>query len=220
MKRNILFVGSNSYVAKHTALLLKERGFNCILSSRNNINPELILDIEDESGIKKFVELNKTLQIDGILFFQGLNPSRNTKEISSGDFLRMLTVNLVGPALLLKYFYRNINPNAMVLFMSSIAATKGSYDPSYASSKAALPGLMYSLANEFKDIRFNCLSLGLIENSPVYNGMTEDFRARHADKMYNNEFIKVGDVASVIAELLENKAINRSIIPINGGYSA
>jgi len=219
MGKNILFVGSNSFVAKHTASLLKEHGVNCILSSRNSQSNELLLDMEDEAGIKKFVSLNKDLKVDGILFFQGINPRRNTKEITSHDFSGMLAVNLVGPALLLKYFYKNINPNAMVLFMSSIAATKGSYDPSYASAKAALPGLMYSLANEFKEIRFNCLSLGLIENSPVYNGMTEDFRAKHAGNMFNNEFIKVENVASVIAELLENVSINRSIIPINGGYT-
>jgi len=215
--KNILIIGANSFIAKNTVQKLNHQHYNCILTSRSASDNSVSLDLEDENSITAFCESNNNLLVDGILFFQGINPSKNTKEMTAGHFMKMVNVNLIGPTLLLKHFNKNINKNAMLLFISSIAAQKGSYDPAYASAKAAMVGLIQTFANEFPDIRFNTISLGLVENSPVYNNMTPDFRQKHAERM-NNQFIKVDDVSSAIIELLQNSSINKAIVNIDGGF--
>lgn len=216
--KNILIVGSNSFVAKHTVQKLQELSFNCILSSRSSGDQSLHLDMEDENSIVEFCKSNSNLFIDGILFFQGINPSKNIKEMTSDHFMKMMSVNLIGPSLLLKYFHKNINAGAMLLFISSIAAQKGSYDPSYAAAKAGINGLMQTIANEFPALRVNSISLGLVEGSPVYNQMTPDFRKKHFDRM-NGKFIQPDQVSTAIADLLENPSINRTTINLDGGSS-
>jgi NAD(P)-dependent dehydrogenase (short-subunit alcohol dehydrogenase family) len=109
--------------------------------------------------------------------------------------------------------------NCLVLFVSSVAKRKGSYDPSYAAAKAGLTGLMHSLANTYKKQRFNLISLGLVEDSPVYKQMTKDFREKHAARMQNGKFIKSENVVSVINLLIENENINRADIGIDGGFT-
>lgn len=214
--KNILIVGSGSFVAKNVVDKLKPH-YNCVSTSRSSSVSEFYLDIESEDSIISFCDKNKTNFWDGILFFQGINPSKNTKEITTEHFVKMLIVNLVGPAILLKHLYKNLNVNSMILFVSSIAAQKGSYDPSYASAKAGIIGLVQSLANEFPDFRFNTISLGLVENSPVFNNMTLDFRQKHAERM-NNKFVQVNDVSSAVYELLRNLSINKTTLNIDGGF--
>jgi 3-oxoacyl-[acyl-carrier protein] reductase len=216
--KNILIVGSNSFIAKNTVDKLQQQSYNCILTSRSSGDPALVLDVENEKSILDFCKLNSTISLDGILFFQGINPSRNVKEMTAEHFMKMLSVNLIGPALLLKHIHKNLNKDAMILFISSVAAQKGSYDPSYAAAKSGMIGLTHTLANEFPDFRFNSISLGLVEDSPVYNNMTPDFRKKHFDRM-NGKFIKAGDVSSLISELLENISINKATINIDGGFA-
>jgi 3-oxoacyl-[acyl-carrier protein] reductase len=215
---NILIVGANSFIAKNAIEKLRNSSYKCITTSRNNIDKTLVLDIEDEKSIKDFCSRNSELLINGILFFQGINPSKNTLEMTSTHFLKMCLVNLIGPLLLIKHFHKNIDKNGMVLFMSSIASKKGSYDPSYAAAKSGIKGLVQSLAKEFPDLRFNTISLGLVEDSPVFNNMTPDFRKRHAEKM-NNKFVNANDVSTMIVELLQNTSINKTTVNIDRGFS-
>ena len=208
----VLIIGANSFIAKHVISKLELLGIDTLLTTRKELN------IENEESIQIFAQGCKD-SIDGVLFFQGINPSINAKEMTGEHFNIMLNVNLIGPTLLLKHINAKLNAGALILFMSSIAAKKGSYDPSYASSKSAIEGLTISLANEYTNLRFNTISLGLVKGSPVYEGMTEDFRDAHANRM-NGGFINKEDVTSVIIELLRNKSINKAQINIDRGFKS
>jgi hypothetical protein len=63
------------------------------------------------------------------------------------------------------------------------------------------------------------ISLGLVENSPVYNQMTDDFREKHANRMQNKRFIQVKNINSMIELLLNNESINRADMALDGGYT-
>jgi len=219
MQKNILLVGASGFIAQNVLKTLSaKKEYNFIKAQRNATNSgELQLDFSDLASIENF-KLPDSIQLDGIFFLQGINPQKNTKEISYDHFLKMMQVNIIGPTLLIKKLHSVINPNALVLFFSSIAAQKGSYDPSYAAAKSALAGLMNSLANEFSSIRFNSISLGLVEGSPVEKGMTEDFKKRHKDRMFGNELIKVEFIIDTIELLLKNKSICTTNVQLDGGY--
>jgi hypothetical protein len=77
---------------------------------------------------------------------------------------------------------------------------------------------MHSLANAYQMQRFNILSLGLVENSPVFNQMTDDFKKSHSSRMQNGNFIKAENVASAIDMVIRNDNINRADISIDAGF--
>ncbi|MET0635113.1 MAG: SDR family oxidoreductase [Chitinophagaceae bacterium] len=217
MKKNILLFGANSFVAKAFIRDYQNR-YNLIPVYRNATETVPGLDFNDTSSITTFVS-SIDIKIDGIVFLQGINPSMGVKDITEEHFLKMMKVNLVTPVLLLAALNNRLSAGASVVFISSVAKRKGSYDPSYAAAKSGLTGLMFSLANGYPQHRFNMISLGLVEGSPVFNGMTDDFRARHASHMQNGEFIKAENVTEVIDMVINNVNLNKTDIAIDGGYN-
>jgi len=217
MKKSLLLFGANSFVA---------RSFIDKYSDQYTIYPvyrragqgELVMDFTTSAAISGFHDKIPS-RIDGVIFLQGINPSMGCNDITESHFLDMLKVNLVTPALLIRELQEILNDNCSIIFFSSISRKKGSYDPSYASAKAGLFGLMQSLANAYSRLRFNMISLGLVENSPVFTQMTGDFRERHASHMRNGEFVKAANVCSVIDMLITNDNINRADINVDNGYA-
>lgn len=216
-KKHILIFGANSFIARSFIRLYSDHYFIHPVY-RNRFEETHNLDFENPTDLKGFAE-TINFKADAVLFLQGINPSMSATEITEDHFLRMMKVNLVTPVLVLSALSQKLSDNGLVLFMSSVAKRKGSYDPSYAAAKSALGGLIQSLANSYPRQRFNMISLGLVEGSPVYTQMTEDFRAKHASKMQNGEFIKAENVSSTIDMLIQNGNINRADIPLDGGYN-
>ena len=140
-------------------------------------------------------------------------------QITEDHFIKMLKVNLISPTLLLQSLKEKLSAGAVTIFFSSVAKKKGSYDPSYAAAKSGMVGLMNSLANAYKMQRFNILSLGLVENSPVFNQMSDDFKKVHSSRMQNGNFIEAENVADVIDMIIKNNNINRADISVDGGFS-
>ncbi len=216
MKKSLLLFGANSYIGKKFQESYAEQ-YTIHPVYRTGSTAQLTIDFTDESTIDAFCK-KIDFSVDAIIFLQGINPSKGFNDITSEHFLNMMKVNLVAPTLLVRGLQGQLSDNCSVLFFSSVSKRKGSYDPSYASAKAGLFGLMQSLANANARLRFNIISLGLVENSPVYNQMTDDFRAKHAGRMRNGQFVKAENVCSVIDTLINNESINRADIEVDNGY--
>lgn len=211
---NVLLVGSNSFIAR-SLRSAAQHNYRFVCANRNPREGALYVDFEKPDTVDSF---RIDSQVDGVLFCQGLNPTKNLSESSYGHFQRMMEVNVSGPAFLLRRIAPRINAGALILFFTSIAAAKGSYDPAYASAKSALRGLLASLSNHYPQWRFNSISLGLVENSPVYDNMTADFREKHRNQMFGNRLVQPGNVTSLVLELLRNENISRAEIALDGGY--
>lgn len=213
MKR-LLIVGSKSHIAKHFMkhsavdyeFIKLQRGDGGDLDA-DLTRPDQILSLP--SG-KDFPELN------GILFFQGIKPMNSPMDSDWDRMQDMMALNLSAPIYIMKKFRPFLKVGSCVLFFSSVAADKGSYDPSYAAAKSGIRGLMLSFANYFSDIRFNSIKLGLVEGTPVDLGMTEDFRQKHRNRMFGNELIDPDEVSKTIRWILNNQHINCSEIPLTG----
>lgn len=214
-KKNLLVVGSSGFIGSSLIKNLDPGQFNIYTANRKD--GDIIIDFEVAEPICQ-LNLEEQLKFDAIIFLQGINPSQGVFDIGYEHFQKMLNVHVIAPTLFIQKLHQNLNENCLILFMSSIAAKKGSYDPSYAAAKSALHGLIKSLANAIPNCRFNLLSLGLVQNSPVYNQMTPDFREKHASRMYRQSFIKVENVISTILELINNDNLNRAVIDLDGGY--
>lgn len=210
MKKLVIF-GSNSFVGKNFIARFGHH-FELVPFNRSEFDFDALETVAD---LPSRISGN----IDGILFLQGVNPSKGARDIDGRHFERMLKINLVTPTIILQVLESKLNKGASVLFISSIAKRKGSYDPSYGAAKAALVGLMNSLANSYPAVRFNLLSLGLVKDSPVYNSMTDEIKQRHSSRMFNNEFIEIENVLTMIYEMVNNSNLNRADIALDGGYN-
>ena len=216
MKKNILIFGANSHLAKN---FIEKYSDNYTLHPVYRNNPgALNFDFITPKDHKAFAE-KITYTIDAIIFFQGINPSMGITEITEEHFIKMMKINLITPTLLLQSLKEKLGDGGVTIFFSSVAKKKGSYDPSYAAAKSGLVGLMHSCANAYKTQRFNIISLGLVENSPVFNQMTDEFKKGHAARMQNGDFIKAENVSNVIDMIIKNNNINRADISVDGGFS-
>lgn len=214
-KKNVLCFGANAYLAK--SFFNHYQGqFNIIKIYRSH-KSELSFDFENFDKIDAFAE-SISIRIDAIIFFQGINPSIGFSDMNYTHFQKMLNINVVVPSLLIKSIKPKMNVGCSILFLSSIAKKKGSFDPAYACAKSSLVGLMHSFVNACPQQRFNIVTLGLVENSPVHNGMSKDYIDKHTSRMYNGQLVTGNNVANMLKELILNESINRSEINIDGGF--
>ncbi|MPY58856.1 SDR family NAD(P)-dependent oxidoreductase [Streptomyces spongiae] len=117
---------------------------------------------------------------------------------------------------------RLADPGGRVLFLSSIAAYRGSGSGAYAASKAALHPYAFDLARELgpRGITVNLVAPGYIEDTEFFGGaMDEERRARLVAETSTGRAGTPGDVASTLHWLASHAAghVTAQIIQVNGG---
>lgn len=216
----LLVVGHSSHLAAAFIRVARAAGHEVLsTSSRPQAGADFCVDLTDEASVLRF-KPPAALLLDGVLFCQGINPSKGLGEATYEHFQRMQAVNIAGPAVMLRGLLPHLRPGAASVFLGSSAVRRGSYDPAYGSCKAALSGLINSLARYHPQHRFNLISLALVEGSPVSQGMPEERRAQHAVTMFGNRLVDADGVARLALEIFANQNINRAEYPLDGGMSA
>jgi 3-oxoacyl-[acyl-carrier protein] reductase len=135
----------------------------------------------------------------------------------------VLTANVTGAFLCCKYALRVMlrAKRGRIIGISSLAGLMGNAgQANYAASKAALTGLILSVAQEYshRGIRANVISPGLIE-SKMAERMTSEARAAKLKRIILNRMGTTTEVAAVAAFLASPEAdyINGSVIRVDGG---
>lgn len=216
--KRILIVSPRGFLAR-SFMALCSHEFTLVTAGRGD-GCDYALDLERPDTIAACaarIAGDASGGLDGVLFLQGVNPSVGARDMTQAHFQRMTAVNLAGPTLLLAGLSAALNPEGCVVFVSSIAATKGSYDPAYAAAKAALGGLVPSLAAAYPHLRFNIATLGLVEGSPVHRGMSPDFVERHRSRMFQGRLIQADNVVRVLREFIVNRNLHLADIPLISG---
>ncbi|MEU6688371.1 SDR family oxidoreductase [Streptomyces sp. NPDC046832] len=117
---------------------------------------------------------------------------------------------------------RLAEPGGRVLFLSSIAAYRGSGSGAYAAAKAGLHPYAHDLARELgpRGITVNVVAPGYIEDTEFFgDAMAEERRARLVGETSNGRAGTPGDVAETLHWLASPGAghITSQIIQVNGG---
>lgn len=117
---------------------------------------------------------------------------------------------------------RLAEPGGRVLFLSSIAAFRGSGRVSYAAAKASLHPYAHHLARELgpHGITVNVVAPGYIEDTGFFgDGIGEERRAALAAETSNKRVGTPGDVAATLHWLASPGAghITSQIVQVNGG---
>jgi 3-oxoacyl-[acyl-carrier protein] reductase len=219
--KNALIVGATGTIGRAIVKKAKEESFNVIGLARKGGKIAccriLPVNVTSDAAIRSVV--NKLPSIDLLVFAQGQGPSKNLAQSGRGHILNMLDSHVIGPLMCLKYFRRCFSRDPCIIFISSIAAVKGSYDPAYASAKGALNSLVRSMARELREVaRVNAISAGLVEDSPTHKRMSVDFIRRHTDRMYHGQLVDALHVADMVIEIYRNTSVNGAVIAVDGGY--
>ncbi|MEU3842679.1 SDR family oxidoreductase [Streptomyces sp. NPDC028635] len=117
---------------------------------------------------------------------------------------------------------RLADPGGRLLFLSSIAAYRGSGSGAYAAAKAALHPYAHDLARQLgpRGVTVNVVAPGYIEDTEFFGGtMTEERRALRIAETSNGRAGTPGDVAATLHWLASAGAahVTSQIIQVNGG---
>lgn len=135
----------------------------------------------------------------------------------------VLATNVTGAFLCCKYALRVMvrARQGRIIGISSIAGRMGNAgQANYAASKAALTGLILSVAQEYsqRGIRANVIAPGLIE-SQMTERMTPETRAAKLERIMLNKMGTPAEIAAITTFLASPEAnyINGSVICADGG---
>ena len=193
-----IVTGSSRGVGASTAIKLSKHGWNVTITCSSSekaalevsdecqaLGAETLViksDVSEEKNCKNVVEetIKKWRRLDALVNNAGttkFNAHDNLSGLSSEDFLRLYSVNTVGPYMMLKeaqpFLLESTNPS--VVNVGSIAGITGiGSSIAYASSKGALLNMTKSLARALGPIRVNAVCPGFIQGDWLRNGLGDD----------------------------------------------
>ncbi|MEO3751770.1 SDR family oxidoreductase [Streptomyces sp. B6B3] len=117
---------------------------------------------------------------------------------------------------------RLASPGGRVLFLSSIAAYRGSGSGAYAASKAALHPYAFDLARALgpRGITVNVVAPGVIDDTEFFGGrMTEERHRTLVAQTLNGRAGEPGDIAETLHWLASHAAghVTSQVLQVNGG---
>lgn len=219
----ILVVGINGAIGKAVADLFVEKGIKCLGTTSRKAKASLAgkdlfyLDLEDHSSI---TDLKKELPaLNGIVFCAGFEPQCSLAETDTEHHRKMMDIHVTGPLFVVQSLKEKIRKGGAVIFISSVSAQKGSYDPSYAIAKSAVGGMTRTFARELAGdkIRVNAIAPGLVKGTPVHKRMTAGFRENHLQNTLLQQLTTTKDCAEAIYFLYTQKQVTGQLVHINGG---
>lgn len=163
-------------------------------------------------------------RIDILVTSAGIaGPNASTWTYPAAEWSRVLAINLTGTwhcarAVVPKMIARN---HGRIVMVASIAGKEGNPNASaYSASKAGVIALTKSLGKELAgyDISVNCVTPSAARTR-IFEQMSEEHIAYMLSKIPRGRFVRVEEVASMIAWLtsLENSFSTGAVFDISGG---
>lgn len=158
--------------------------------------------------------------LDVVVFLSGILPGKALRDYDDTLMHDVMNVNFTGQAALLRRLLPQLREGACVLFMSSVSAERGSFDPIYAASKAAQIALVKSLASWLAPaVRVNAIAPALIDGSSMFNAMAPERRQHHLAQTPTRRLTTKEELAEVVFSVCGPawRNLNGQVIRINGG---
>lgn len=228
-EKRVLIVGAGSCIAGELMRRVAARGGTVLATARSEPDalPEGAVfrsaDVLEESLPDEFL----SQPLDGLVYCPGtvtLKPLRSLKE---EDFLRDYRINVLGAVRVLKSAYKALReaPGASVVLFSSVAVQTGMpYHASIAGAKAAVEGLVRSLAAEWApNIRVNAVAPSLTDTPLVGRLLGDDHKREVAAHRHPLQRVGKPEDVSAAAEFLlsaESAWITGQVLPVDGGLSS
>jgi NAD(P)-dependent dehydrogenase (short-subunit alcohol dehydrogenase family) len=196
---------------------------NIFAFSRSNTNSthdkltNLHIDIESEESVADAAKRIDGHKIDilitstGILHSDRIKPEKSIKDINHESFMKILSINAVGPALIGRYFIPLLKKDtkSVIAFLSarvgSISDNKLGGWYSYRASKTALNQIVKNFSIELKRTNPNAIVLAL-QPGTVDSNLSEPFKRNVAkEKLFTPEQSR-----EFLSDVIENATTNDS----------
>lgn len=159
-------------------------------------------------------------RLDVVVLLPGLLPGKNLPAYEPALADRVMAVNFTGPALLLQLLLPHLGQGSNIVFMSSVAGQRGSFDPFYAAAKGAVLPFVKSMARALGPrTTVNALAPALIADTSMYHDMAPEVRANHKAQTPTGDFVQIADLAAQIHAICQPqwRSLNGACIDLNGG---
>ncbi len=228
-QRRVLLVGASSSFGPELARLFLSSGARVLATTRSGMHEGL----PDATEMVR-LDLTQTMSLDALaadlvprfgtldvaVFMAGLLPGKALADYDDALLQTVMDTNFCGQVALLRRLLPGFRHGAQVWMVSSISGERGSFDPIYAASKAALIGFVKSLAIWLAPgLRVNALAPALIDGSRMYVDMAQERREHHRSQTPTGRLTTPQEVAAVLFNLCEPAwaNLNGQVIRINGG---
>ncbi len=236
MKKILIYGGSGS-VGSEVARMLHDKGHPLHLVGTQEerlsaVADEVeatytLADVRDPEIFGK-VSQDAGKELGGLVYGVGTINLKSIRRITPDDFLEDFKINALGAALAVQASLSALKKggnDASVVLYSSIAARHGySLHASIGMAKAAVEGLVVSLAAELAPaIRVNAVAPSLLDESQLSQGMLENPATREAI-IKSHPLQRLGkpqDIAAMTVFLLSSQAswITGQVMGVDGGRS-
>ena len=168
-------------------------------------------EISDEEKILKFSEsiegsFNLIINAIGVLQTTEIGPEKTINAVKQKSMIDMMTINAIGPALLLKNFSKKLDKTKFSVFVN-LSARVGSITDnrlggwiSYRSSKAALNQIIKTSSIEINRRNKNAICVGLHPGT-VKTSFTEKFQN-------NTETISPEESVEMMMKVIESLSVD------------
>ncbi|NCO10638.1 SDR family oxidoreductase [Candidatus Saccharibacteria bacterium] len=218
--KKIYVIGSSSNISEALARLVN--GYSCVFIGRSNPH-----------NLKQFINfkgMDDELSVDFLLtaITDDMQATKNLESaslvivagISSHDWRESYLVNEYLPAKLSEEFSRYVAHlpllNSSITLVGSAAAHLGAKMP-YATTKAALGGILHTIARDFRGkVRINLILPSAFESAMIAD-WGEDKKEAVASSNYIGRLGTSDDMADAILFAVQNEFITNSTINMTGG---
>lgn len=237
-----LITGGSKGVGKGIAEAFAEAGANVIInysrgkekavetvheiSNKNQFIECIKGDVSDPIQVRNMVNqiIDKHGKIDILVNNAGVTTVRNLENLELEELERVIKINTIGSFVVTKevlpHMLKNNEGNIIMISSTSIF-TGGGGGPHYSASKAALTGLIRSVAKDYgpKGIRINGLAISLIATELLYKRYSEEERNERIMGVPVRRLGTPEDVGNIAAFLASNLSgyIHGEIINVDGG---
>ncbi|MGV9343755.1 SDR family NAD(P)-dependent oxidoreductase [Streptomyces spiralis] len=241
MTRNVVISGGGTGIGLATAQVFAAHGDQVLLLGRREevlrkaAVPGALTcaaDLSDVGGVQRAARFaaDELGAVDVLIHSAGgsgrLEPRverEDPLELVADNWLVNFRINTLTAVLLTEALKDHLaEPGGRVLFLSSIAAYRGSGSGAYAASKAALHPYVHDLARELgpRGITVNAVAPGYVEDTDFFGeAMDEARRERLVAETSTGRPGTPGDVAATLHWLASPAAghITSQIVQVNGG---
>jgi short-subunit dehydrogenase len=227
---NILISGATSEIA--LKVIESMQGYNFYgLTRDKNLNSNLYnklwgIDNYNSLELKNLFNQIENISFDGLILFNGFQSPSLLSSFREKNFDEAININFKIPMIVINEVLKSkkYTENFNVCLIGSIASQVNEVGNAYYGlSKKILEHSTKILAKELKQkkVRVNCLNIGLVETQMSQNILKKIPEKNRIELLakQGNQYVEIQQIASSIATLLSNKAINGENINIDNGYS-
>ena len=241
MTKVAIVTGASSGIGAATALELSKRGWSVAVNYARSADEAgqvaarcrdaiaIQADVADDAGCRALVQttLDKWGRLDALVNNAGTTKFVDHADLDgldADDFLRIYRVNVVGPFQMTRAAAPALKASrGAIVNVSSVASQLGiGSSVAYASSKAALNAMTYSLARSLgPEVRVNAVCPGLVE-TPWHEGLGDErvhqMAAHYASTVPLKDHARPEDIADAILWLIEGaRQVTGEAIFVDGG---